>query len=146
MQRLFCIAMMSIVLCSCIARHDSRSVDISPVCWEDAVNIDYVNSDTVGVRDVAVAIRFDSSAPDSVVLAIKTTDPRGYYTADTLCAFLRNSQRRGGYSECNVTYRAEAVLSHSGIYQININPLVPVKGIWGMAINFSDNKWAKEKR
>lgn len=120
-----------------MAKHESVAVDTSPIKWEYPVCLNYVNSDTVALRNILLTVRYDASAADTASFIVSFTEPSGITAYDNVKMYLVKTSSRQTLKEKQQEFRTNAVLRRSGNYRIAIAPKTPQKGIWGVAIKFT---------
>lgn len=132
------VAVVAFILCSCIAPQNSAMVDVDVRKWDRAKSLTYENSDTLSLRNLNIAIRYNKSFKESVLplkLAIITPDKRVYEETISL-------QLQRPYSALPISttesrpYRTNVTLNQKGAYVFAFKPMTDVKGVEAIGIEF----------
>lgn len=140
-MRGFVVLLLSLVALSCSKYGYVDMVSVSPECWDSAVSILYTNEDTTSLRDLSVALRYNSDfKSDTLSVFVQTSLPDGYQFREqtTLCLSRKYTASAVTASEA-VPYRSNCTLDREGYYIFTITPCHPVEGIEAVGIEISEN-------
>ncbi|MBO7168657.1 MAG: hypothetical protein J6V43_01075, partial [Rikenellaceae bacterium] len=83
-KRVAAVCIVALAMCSCMSHHTSLVVDTPPKGWCTSVEMNYPNSDTLGVRSVNLLAYYSANAPDNMQMVVSTISPDGYKAIDTV--------------------------------------------------------------
>ena len=134
------VAVVAFVLCSCTAPQNSAMVNVNMRSWDKAKSVTYENSDTLSLRNLNIAIRYNNNFKETILplkLAVITPDKRVYEETISL-------QLLHPYSALSVSttesrpYRTNVTLSQKGAYVFAFKPLAEVKGVEAIGIEIKN--------
>lgn len=129
------------VVVSCGGRESY--IDMQPVDaynWHKPVSIIYDNSDTVSMRSIAIALRYNESfKSDTLTVKVQTSLPAAFQYSESILLRLRREYKATAMtaSEC-VGYRENCLLSERGCYIFTITPCRNVSGIEAVGIEIAE--------
>ena len=130
------IAVVALLMVGCSSGGYVDMQPVNPKGWSEPVSIFYENGDMESLRDISVALRYNSSFQDdtlSVVLHTSLPDARQFRERITLQLKREYSSAAVTSSE-SVPYREDCQLSQSGIYIFTITPSRAVTGVEAVGI------------
>ena len=118
---------------------DMHSVDLH--CWSKPVTILYQNCDTLTLRDIAVALRYnDNFEDDTLSVVIQTSLPDVHQFREKVVLHLKREYTASAVTSSeSVPYRSSSLLGDDGYYMFTITPLRAVEGVEAVGIEISDN-------
>lgn len=118
---------------------DMHSVDLH--CWSKPVTILYQNSDTLSLRDIAVALRYnDNFEGDTLSVVIQTSLPDVHQFREKVVLRLKREYTASAVTSSeSVPYRSSSLLGEDGYYMFTITPCRAVEGVEAVGIEISDN-------
>ena len=134
------VAVVAFVMCSCTAAPNSAMVDVDMRSWEKAKSLTYENSDTLSLRSLNIAIRYNNNFKETVLplkLAIVTPDKRVYEETISLHLLHPYSALPVSTTESR-PYRTNVTLNQKGNYVFAFKPLTEVRGIEAIGIEITN--------
>ncbi len=134
------IAVVAMVLCSCQSSKEPPlmvGVDIDK--WNYTTYIPYDNDDTLSVRNLNIALRYNDNFKSSTLplkIAITTPDTLFYEEAIELQLQHPHTALAVATTESR-PYRTEVRLNRKGRYIFTLHPLVEVRGVEAIGIEFN---------
>lgn len=139
-MRLFVVLFALCVVVSC----GSKSyIDMQPVDaydWQRAVSVIYENSDTIALRNIAIALRYnDSFKSDTLTVKVQTSLPDAHqFSENVVLHFDRSYKATALTASESVGYRQSCQLSERGSYIFTITPCRGVSGVEAVGIEISE--------
>ena len=124
------------ILCSCLAPQNVEMVGVDMESWNKADSLVYDNSDTLSLRNLSVAIRYNDNLKRVVLpLKIGVTTPDARHYADTVELQLRHPSTALAVATTeSLPYRTNVQLSQKGCYTFSFEPLEEVQGVEAIGI------------
>ena len=133
------VAIVASTLCSCLAPHNVEMVDVDMESWHSADSLVYDNIDTLSLRNLNIAIRYNDNFKQSVLpLKIGITTPDSLYFEEEIT--LRTNRPRTSLAVAtteSISYRTDVVLNQKGCYTFSFEPLSEVRGVEAVGIEFN---------
>lgn len=130
------IAVLAITLSSCLAPQNSYMVGVDMQSWSRAESIVYDNGDTLSLRNLNIAIRYNDNCKEVLLplkIAITTPDERVF--VDTLALQLQHPATALTVATTeSLPYRTKVVLNQKGAYKFVFEPLVAIRGVEAIGI------------
>ena len=134
------VAVAAIAMCSCLAPENAAMVGTDMHSWEKAKSLTYENSDTLSLRDLNIAIRYNESFQERTLplrIVIMSPDKRVFEETISL-QLLHPSTALAVSTTESRPYRKDITLSQKGTYVFAFKPLSEVKGIEAIGIEFKN--------
>ena len=123
----------------CMSHHTVRFADTDPLGWDpaDAAIVKIANSDTTGLQDIMLIVRFDAAATiDSIPLRIATRTPGGDMVDESFTVKINHEAAAPGYLEAAAVYRKDARLGEEGDYTFTFYVSRPgIKGVCAVCVD-----------
>ena len=132
------------IVCGCVRPDKVKVADIDPLGWagKDSVRIEMLNTDTTGLRSIALLVRFDNTFNrDSLPVSVRICTPDSLCFEETFTFSFNNAKRvNNDFFEATLPYRKNVVLNKLGTYVFSIaNTGAETRGLWGAGIAIEDN-------
>lgn len=120
----------------CIAPHGAVVTDVDSRGWSDTARLDFVNDDSLGLRDIEVFVRHDERfAGGRLGVRILVLAPDSTMTAERATLHFRTSADAAALRrETAAAYRRRVRLGRCGRYGIRIVPDTTVRGVEAVGI------------
>ena len=114
-------------------------VEIHGSTWSSPAEITIENSDTVGLYDMAVALRHNGLPADGQIeVTIRTVTPDSMWVEEPLAIRIGDDGRsRPAQHEAWALYRRRVRLSREGAYRIIITPTQAVSGVTAVGVDMT---------
>lgn len=121
---------------SCIAPYSAEMVAVAVGGWSEPARIVVENSDTVSLRNLSVAVRYNSSFKgEHLPLRVKILTPDGRLFEEEQQFVVRRSYTAAAISAVeSMPYRADVSLSMSGAYIFVFEPMTELKGVEAIGV------------
>ena len=132
--------MVAIAMCSCLAPQNSLMVGVDMRSWSGTESLTYENSDTITLRNLAIALRYNDNFNQSILpLKIGVTTPDARYFEESVELHLQHPSTALSVAttEC-VPYRESVQLSQKGCYTFTFEPQSEVRGVEAVGIKFRE--------
>ena len=136
------VAVLAVVMCSCLAPQNSLKVGVDMHLWIGAESLLYENSDTLSLRNLAIALRYNDNFKQSVLplkIGITTPDARHFEEVVELRLSHPSTALSVATTE-SVPYRTDVVLNQKGGYTFTFEPQTEVRGVEAIGIEFNYGK------
>ena len=132
------VAVATITLCSCLAPQNVEMVGVDMESWHKADSLVYDNSDTLSLRSLNIAIRYNDNLKRVVLpLKIGVTTPDARHYADTVALQLRHPSTALAVATTeSLPYRTNVQLNQKGCYTFSFEPLEELRGVEALGIEF----------
>ena len=133
-------AVLAIAMCSCLAPQNSLMVGVDMRSWSGAESLNYENSDTISLRNLDIALRYNDNFKQAVLplkIAVTTPDVRYFEEIVELQLQHPSTALSVATTEC-VSYRADVLLSQKGCYTFTFEPQSEVRGVEAVGIKFRE--------
>ena len=128
----------AIALCGCLAPQNALMTSVDVQSWSKAYSLTYENSDTLSLRNLNIAVRYNDDFKARVLpLKIGVTAPDARYFEEVVNLQIThpNSVPMATTVE-SLPYRSKAVLSQRGAYIFAFTPLIEVCGVEAIGVEF----------
>ncbi len=135
-------AVLAIAMCSCLAPQNSLMVSVNMGSWSGAESLIYENSDTISLRNLDIALRYNDNFKQSVLplkIGITTPDARHFEELVELRLSHPSTALSVATTE-SVPYRTDVVLNQKGGYTFTFEPQTEVRGVEAIGIEFNYGK------
>ena len=132
--------MVAIAMCSCLAPQNSLMVGVDMRSWSGTESLTYENSDTITLRNLAIALRYNDNFNQSILpLKIGVTTPDARYFEESVELHLQHPSTALSVAttEC-VPYRESVQLNQKGCYTFTFEPQSEVCGIEAIGIKLRE--------
>ena len=136
MRRVGVLSLLCMLLCvGCMAPHSAEMASVDARGWNEPARIVVENDDTLTLRKLSIALRYNSSFNESQLpLSIRVTAPDGRIFEEKQC-FPLNGERSTLVSEVvSLPYRDEVQLAMRGAYTFEFQPEAELKGVEAIGI------------
>lgn len=134
------VAMVAIVMCSCLVPQNSLMVGVNMHSWSEAKSLNYENNDTLSLRNLNIALRYnDNFKQTSLPLKIAVTTPDARYFEEVVELKLQHPTTALAVTTTeSVPYRTDVLLNQKGCYTFSFEPLAEVRGVEAIGIKFRE--------
>ena len=134
------VAVLAIAMCSCLAPQNSLMVGVDMRSWSGAESLNYDNSDTISLRNLDIALRYNDNFKQAVLpLKIAVTTPDARYFEEIVELQLQHPSTALSVATTeSVPYRADVLLSQKGCYTFTFEPQSEVRGVEAVGIKFRE--------
>ena len=125
---------------ACLAPQNSLMAGVDMSGWGDTAIVVYSNSDSLVMRDLNIALRYNDTFKASVLpLKVGITTPDARYFEEIVELQLQHPSTALSVAttEC-VPYRADVLLSQKGCYTFTFEPQSEVRGVEAVGIKFRE--------
>ena len=136
------VAVVAVAMCSCLAPQNSLMVGVDMRSWSGAESLTYDNSDTLSLRNLAIALRYNDNFKQAVLplkIGITTPDARHFEEVVELRLSHPSAALTVATTE-SVPYRTDVLLSQKGDYTFTFEPQTEVQGVEAIGIEFNYGK------
>lgn len=120
----------------CTAPTQVEMVAVEPFGWSESRSVIVNNDDTLSLRRIAVALRYNSDFEgETLPLRIVTSSPNALYVEEQVTLPIARPYSASVVAVTEeITYRHSARLSQRGNYIFTITPLETVKGVEAVGV------------
>ena len=132
------VAVAAIAMSSCTAPQNASMVGVDMHSWVKVESLTYENSDTLSLRNLNIAIRYNDNFEETVLpLRVTVMTPDARIFDDTLSLQLLHPSTALAVSTTESRpYRKNVTLNQKGTYVFAFKPLTEVKGVEAIGIEF----------
>ena len=130
------IVVLAMAMCSCLVPQNSLMVGVDMRSWESAESITYDNNDTLSLRNISIALRYNDNFREATLplkITITTPDARHFEEVVELRLSHPSTALTVATTE-SLPYRADVLLSQKGYYTFSFEPQTEVQGIEAIGI------------
>ena len=142
MRGIVCVVVIVVAttLCSCLAPQNALMVGVDMQSWSKTDTLYYDNSDTLSLRNLNIALRYNDNFKESVLpLRIGISAPNAQYFEETIYLQIEHSRNTLMVAKTeSLPYRDSVVLRENGEYIFAFTPLDEVRGMEAIGIEFRD--------
>lgn len=122
----------------CVAPHGAVVTDVDSRGWSDTARIDFVNDDSLGLRDLRLFVRHDDRFRGGRLgLQVIVLAPDSTMTAEHATVHLRTSDSEAALRrETAALYRRRVRLGRCGRYRFLLVPDTAVRGVEAVGLRF----------
>ncbi|MBR4968662.1 MAG: hypothetical protein IKY57_00705 [Alistipes sp.] len=134
------VMVVAMVACSCLAPQNTQMVGVNVRSWSKADSLIYDNNDTLALRDINIAIRYNDNfelAELPLKVAVTTPDARHFEEVIKLKINHPRTALTIATTE-SLPYRSNVVLAQKGEYIFAFTPLAEVRGVEAIGIEFRE--------
>jgi len=127
---------LAMAMCSCLAPQNTQMVGVDVQLWDSAESITYDNSDTISLRNINIALRYNDNFKQTTLplkVAITTPDARHFEEEIVLALHHPRTALTVATTE-SLPYRANVSLSQKGHYTFSFEPQTAVRGMEAVGI------------
>ena len=127
---------------ACLAPQNSLMAGVDMSGWGDTAIVVYSNSDSIVMRDLNIALRYNDTFKASVLplkVGITTPDARHFEEVVELRLSHPSAALTVATTE-SVPYRTDVLLSQKGSYTFTFEPQTEVQGVEAIGIEFNYGK------
>jgi hypothetical protein len=130
------VAVLAMAMCGCLASHNSRMVGVNMRSWSGEANLSYENSDTLTLRNLNIAIRYnDNFRQAELPLKIGITTPDARHFEEVIKLQLQHPSTALTVATTeSVPYRTNVLLNQKGCYTFSFEPQSEVRGVEAIGI------------
>ena len=136
--RIAIICLAAVASVACLAPQNSLMAGVCISGWSDTATVSYNNEDSLGMRNLNIALRYNDTFKDAVLpikVGITTPDAQYFEEEITLQINHPNTALTVATTE-SLPYRNNAILAQKGEYIFAFTPLTEVRGIEAIGIEF----------
>lgn len=130
---------LAMAMCSCLAPQNTQMVGVDMQSWSSAKSIIFDNSDTLSLRNINIALRYNNSFKQTTLplkIVVMTPDAR-YFEEEIVLSLHRSHTTLAVATTESLPYRADVLLSQKGYYTFSFEPLSEVQGVEAVGIEFN---------
>ncbi len=130
------VAVLAMAMYGCLAPQNTQMVGVDVRSWDSAECITYDNSDTLSLRNLNVAIRYNSNFKQPTLplkIAVTTPDTRHFEEVVELRLQHPHTALAVATTEC-LPYRTGVLLNQKGLYTFSFEPQSAVRGVEAIGI------------
>ena len=132
---------LTLICTSCLAPEVAEMATIEGSEWHKEAYVEVANSDTLSLRNLAIAVRTNSNFRESKLpLKIETMTPDGRSFAEECHLPIRVGRSAIVAQSIALPYREDVCLAQRGKYIFVLTPLAPIKGVEAVGVTVSDIK------
>ena len=127
---------LAMAMCSCLAPQNTQMVRVDMQSWEGAESITYDNNDTLSLRNINIALRYNDNFREATLplkIVVTTPDTRFFEEEIVLQLHHPRTALTVATTEC-IPYRTDVLLSQRGCYTFSFEPLSRVQGVEAIGI------------
>ncbi len=127
---------LAMAMYGCLAPQNTQMVGVDMRSWESAESITYDNNDTLSLRNINIALRYNDNFREATLplkITITTPDARNFEESIVLQLHHPRTALTVATIE-SLPYRADVLLSQKGCYTFSFEPLSKVRGIEAIGI------------
>jgi hypothetical protein len=127
---------LAMAMFSCLAPQNTQMVGVDMRSWERAESITYDNNDTLSLRNINIALRYNDNFREATLplkITITTPDNRQFEEQITLQPHRPHTALTVATTE-SLPYRADVLLSQKGYYTFSFEPQIAIQGIEAIGI------------
>jgi hypothetical protein len=126
----------AIALCGCLAPQNALMVGVDVTAWSKCDSLTYENSDTLSLRNLNIAIRYNDGFKARVLpLKIGITTPDARYFEEEVELHINHPRTAPMVATTeSLPYRSKVVLAQKGEYIFAFTPLTEVQGVEAIGI------------
>ena len=133
------IVVLSMAMCSCLVPQNSLMVGVDMRSWESAESITYDNNDTLSLRNINIALRYNDNFREATLplkIGITTPDARHFEEVVELRLSHPSTALTVATTE-SLPYRADVLLNQKGCYTFSFEPQTEVEGVEAIGVEFN---------
>lgn len=127
---------LAMAMYGCLAPQNAEMVCVDMQLWESAESITYDNSDTLSLRNINIALRYNDNFKKATLplkIAITTPDARLFEETVELQLHHPNTALAVATIE-SLPYRTNVVLNQKGCYTFSFEPQSAVRGVEAIGV------------
>ena len=130
---------LALAMSSCLAPQNCTMVSVDIESWSTAESLTFQNCDTVSLRDLNIAVRYNDNFKSSTLpLKVAITTPDARYFEESVDLQLRHPSTALTVATTeSLPYRNNVLLNQQGYYIFTFEPLCEVKGLEAIGIEFN---------
>ena len=134
------VVVVTVALCSCLAPQNVEMVNVNAKSWGNAESLTYDNSDTLSLRNLNIAIRYNDDFKQATLpLKIEVTTPDARHFTDTVQLKLQHPNTALSVATTeSIPYRTSVLLNQKGRYTFAFEPLSQVQGVEAIGIEIKN--------
>ena len=136
--RITIVCLAAVASVACLAPQNSLMTGVDVTRWSDAAMVTYTNSDSLVMRDLNIALRYNDSFKELVLpLKIGITAPDARYFEEIIELPLNHPHTAlAVITTESLPYRSNVVLAQKGEYVFAFTPLNMTRGVEAIGIEF----------
>ena len=130
------VAVLAMAMYGCLAPQNTQMVGVDVQSWDSAECITYDNSDTISLRNINIALRYNDNFKQTTLplkVAITTPDARHFEEEIVLVLHHPRTALTVATTE-SLPYRADVLLNQKGHYTFSFEPQTAVRGLEAIGI------------
>ena len=130
------VAVLAMAMYGCLAPQNTQMVGVNMRSWESAESITYDNNDTLSLRNINIALRYNDNFREATLplkVVVTTPDNRQFEEQIRLQLHHPRTALTVATTE-SLPYRADVLLSQKGCYTFSFEPLSRVQGVEAIGI------------
>ncbi len=132
------VTLLATAMCSCLAPQNSLMVGVDMHSWSGAASLSYENSDTLSLRNLNIALRYNDDFRQVVLplkVVVTTPDERHFEEVVELRLQHPSAALTVATTE-SVPYRESVLLNQKGDYIFTFEPQSEVRGVEAIGVEF----------
>ena len=136
--RIAIVCLAAIASVACLAPQNSLMAGVDMARWSEATTVAYNNGDSIVVRDLNIALRYNDTFKESALpLKVGITTPDNRYFEEEITLQINHPRTALTVSTTeSLPYRNNVVLAQKGEYVFALTPLAEVRGVEAIGIEF----------
>lgn len=125
---------------ACLAPQNSLMAGVDMSGWGDTAIVVYSNSDSIVMRDLNIALRYNDTFKASVLpLKVGITTPDARYFEEEITLQINHPRTALTVATTeSLPYRSDVVLAQKGEYIFAFTPLAEVSGVEAIGVEFRE--------
>jgi len=130
------VAVLAMAMCSCLAPQNTQMVGVDVQSWDSAESITYDNSDTISLRNLNIALRYnDNFRQATLPLKVAITTPDARHFEEEIVLVLQHPRTALTVATTeSLPYRADVLLNQKGLYTFSFEPQLAVRGVEAIGV------------
>ena len=130
------VAVLAMTMCSCLAPQNTQMVGVDVQSWDSAECITYDNSDTISLRNLNIALRYnDNFRQATLPLKVVITTPDARHFEEEIVLALQHPRTALTVATTeSLPYRADVLLNQKGLYTFSFEPQLAVRGVEAIGV------------
>ncbi|MBR2031156.1 MAG: hypothetical protein IKA04_02980 [Alistipes sp.] len=127
---------LAMMMCSCLAPQNTQMVSVNMRSWDSVESITYDNSDTISLRNLNIALRYNNNFKQTTLpLKITVTTPDARHFEEIAELQLQRPRTALTVSTTeSLPYRTDVLLNQRGCYTFSFEPQSAVRGVEAIGV------------
>ena len=127
---------LAMMMCSCLAPQNTQMVSVNMRSWDSVESITYDNSDTISLRNLNIALRYNNNFKQTTLpLKITVTTPDARHFEEIAELQLQRPRTALTVSTTeSLPYRTDVLLNQRGCYTFSFEPQSAMRGVEAIGV------------